>query len=92
MSKVAPIHNKDGSLHGYAAHCPACGWSHLFDSRWSFNGDLEKPTFSPSMLVYGVPGYRGRCHSFLKNGIWEYLSDCEHKLKDQHIPVPDFCW
>lgn len=39
---------------GHAIHCPACGNAHLFDKRWTFNGDLEKPTFRASMLVRGT--------------------------------------
>lgn len=39
---------------GYVIFCPACGNGHLFDSRWKFNGDLDNPTFTPSMLVRGT--------------------------------------
>lgn len=36
-------------------HCPACGFSHgVTVPRWSFNGDVVSPTFSPSVLVTGV--------------------------------------
>ena len=37
-----------------AIECPGCGCSHIFDQQWTFNGDFEKPTFSPSMLVRWV--------------------------------------
>lgn len=54
---------------------------------WTWDGNLEAPTLSPSILT-------GRdtpriCHSFLKNGIFEFLSDCTHKFANQHIPIPD---
>lgn len=72
--------------------CPACTDVHLFDKRWTYNGDPEKPTFSPSMLVYSVEGFRGRCHSFLRDGVWQFLDDCEHALKGTNVPAPDFSW
>jgi len=33
--------------------CPGCGIAHGIDSNWSFNGDLECPTISPSVLATG---------------------------------------
>lgn len=36
---------------GWLFYCPGCGGSHAPADTWSFNGDLEKPTFSPSILV-----------------------------------------
>lgn len=35
----------------FAIHCPACGFAHKFDKKWTFNGDFQKPTFRASMLV-----------------------------------------
>jgi hypothetical protein len=37
--------------HLFAFFCPGCQMNHAFDGRWSFNGDYEKPTFKPSLLV-----------------------------------------
>jgi Family of unknown function (DUF6527) len=48
--KAVPF--EDGS--GFLVFCPACQTGHKFDRGWIFNGDLEKPTFSPSILVCGV--------------------------------------
>ena len=32
--------------------CPGCGSTHWFTSpRWTWNGDQEKPTISPSINV-----------------------------------------
>lgn len=31
--------------------CPGCQEMHVVTSGWSFNGDYERPTFSPSVLV-----------------------------------------
>lgn len=44
----------DGSV---AFYCPGCGYYHNISISgsshplWSFNGDYDKPTFSPSILV-----------------------------------------
>jgi len=45
---------------GFMIFCPGCKCGHLFHippyknssgASWSFNGNLERPTFTPSMLV-----------------------------------------
>ena len=37
---------------GWIIFCPACRCGHSFKTgMWTFNGNVEKPTFSPSMLV-----------------------------------------
>jgi hypothetical protein len=59
---------------------------------WSFNEDLEMPTLSPSILTN--PEYKEgdpypRCHSFLRDGVFEFLSDCSHPLAGQHVPMVD---
>lgn len=53
---------EDGSLLWW---CVACGHAHGGPpSRWSFNGDEEHPTFTPSFLVrsgHYIPGHTGDC-------------------------------
>jgi hypothetical protein len=60
-------------------------------ARWSFDGNLEAPTFSPSILVNpGLPsGAKGRCHSFIRAGRIEFLGDCGHPLAGQTVPMVD---
>lgn len=43
-----------GELHGWMFVCPGCGRDHVVTPAWTFNGDLERPTFSPSLLLRGV--------------------------------------
>ena len=38
---------------GYAHWCPGCGELHVIFDRWQFSGDLERPTFSPSVKITG---------------------------------------
>jgi hypothetical protein len=40
----------------YCFHCPGCGCCHWFKTtgdrpRWEWNGSMDKPTVSPSILV-----------------------------------------
>ncbi len=68
MPIVEEMTNQDGEHSGWAIYCPACEQLHVFDDRWTFNGNMEKPTFRASMLVhehkYGT-GIKPRCHSLL---------------------------
>jgi hypothetical protein len=141
--------------------CPGCKQQHRFtvevydgytgrpngepEPTWEWDGNEEKPTFSPSLLAYytihhcagehpftvcdGECGeshaiyYRidgaepvslktyevpegaeevyvhvdpehprdpawGNCHSFLKSGVWEFLTDSAHDLAGQKVPLP----
>lgn len=38
---------------GYAHWCPGCEETHVIFDNWHFNGDLDRPTFSPSVKVTG---------------------------------------
>lgn len=60
---------------------------------WDWDGNLEKPTLNPSILshelvVNGVE-IRARCHSFLREGVFEFLNDSTHELAGQKVPIPD---
>jgi hypothetical protein len=82
---------------GVGFKCPGCGYWHVVPVRpietrpsWEFNGDFDKPTFSPSILM--TTTYKGqeiRCHSFVKDGKIQFLSDCTHELAGQTVDLPD---
>jgi len=78
----------------YYFWCPGCDAIHKICAGgvntpvWTFNGDLVKPTFSPSHLTGGKDFKENRCHSFIENGNIRYLDDCHHELKGQTIPLP----
>jgi hypothetical protein len=88
MAKVHSLTDTSNTHAGYLAFCPGCEFGHLFDARWSFNKDFEKPTFSPSMLV-NQHDLSKRCHSFLRDGKWQFLDDCFHSLKGQTVEMID---
>ena len=78
----------------YLLGCPGCGNAHPVRVKgdrpcWTWNGSLEVPTFEPSLMVWGSDETR-RCHSFIRNGRIEFLSDCFHELKGQTVDLPDF--
>jgi Family of unknown function (DUF6527) len=92
MSKLSKVYRPDSkTLGGYAHWCEGCQSYHLFDLRWTFNGDFDKPTFSPSMLVNATQEVDNapRCHYFLRNGKIQYLDDSTHNLKGKTIELKE---
>lgn len=69
--------------------------------HWSFNGDLERPVFGPSILSHwdefqgeGVPKKQHVCHSFVgcngaQPGQITFLGDCTHALANQTVELPE---
>lgn len=54
--------------------------------NWVWNGSLEKPTLEPSILTR----YDDKiCHSFLRDGVFQFLGDCTHELAGQMVPIPE---
>lgn len=57
MAKVKPVMNSAFSLYGHKFICPGCDWPVVLPTSreatghaWGFNGDLDKPVFTPSVL------------------------------------------
>lgn len=78
---------------------------------WGFNGNMEKPTFTPSILIRShmwTPPVTAEnaaewdknpwkqekvetvCHSFVRDGMIQFLNDCTHELKGQTVPLEPF--
>lgn len=59
--------------------------------HWTFNGDMERPTFAPSILSRYTSESKGErvCHSFVREGRIEFLNDCTHALAGQTVDLPD---
>jgi len=69
----------EGAIAAICFLCPTCGANHAVGvkpgdpSGWEWNGDLDKPTLSPSLsFAYGHPKSNPDCrwHGFLKDGEW----------------------
>lgn len=84
-------------------HCPGCESAHMVrvqdgtGAGWGYNGDPERPTFTPSVLVTYNGSDAGRdgappavCHSFVTDGRIQFLGDCSHALAGQTVELPDF--
>lgn len=160
VARLVTTTYEHGDVRSVWTWCPGCDRLHPFrlapgDERgvfWEWDGNLDVPTFSPSLLVYGsvhlcegehppvlcaaedncgekshtlgwtdehgvvqwsarndghdIEDYdarghgqpctrepsHGNCHSFLRAGRWEFLSDSAHHLAGQTVdmvPLPD---
>lgn len=96
--KLKPWQGPNGQT-GVTFRCPGCDDLHAITTSgpgaWAWNGSLDAPTFSPSVLVtYGDHAGARRCHSFVgcngaQPGEIVFLSDCTHALAGQIVPLPD---
>lgn len=85
----------------YLIFCVGCGHHHGIwvdkpngnGAQWTFDGNMENPTFSPSLLVSLKNGDPNKkpfiCHSFIRAGKIQYLNDCTHKYAGQTVELPD---
>jgi uncharacterized protein DUF6527 len=77
--------------------CPGCRQRHVFfvskpsvrGHQWKWDGNVDKPTFSPSMNISWGEPVIDRCHYFIRGGMIQFLGDCTHALKNQTIELPD---
>lgn len=115
MSEASQILRQE--KHGFMFWCPGCGEPHYVSTSgsgpvWGFDGNVERPTFTPSILVrsgHYIPGHKPGdpcwctfkpadggessfkckvCHSFVRDGRIQFLSDCSHGLAGRTIPLP----
>ena len=92
MSKLSKI-----TENYYWFHCPGCKYEHCVSvngkpnrsgASWTWNGSMDSPTFSPSILCN--PDFpEHRCHCFVKEGYIQFLDDCFHSLKGQTVELPE---
>jgi hypothetical protein len=72
--------------------CPGCNARHIINvekplpngAKWTWDGNVDAPTFSPSINIVG------QCHYFIRNGMIEFCGDSAHELAGQTVPLPDF--
>lgn len=63
----------------------------IWKTRWKWNGSLDLPTFTPSILVTTKRNKeKYTCHSFVENGCIRFLNDCTHSLKGQIVDLPEY--
>jgi len=93
---------------GYVHDCPGCLQRHFLplDRGWTFDGNLDAPTFTPSFKHIGrewdwymdtwklsdplPPAYI--CHYVLTAGLLNFQPDCTHSLAGVTVPLVDSDW
>lgn len=97
-AKLRSLQHGEGR-YGVAFWCPGCDECHAVITMgdratgpvWGWDGSVDAPTFSPSILVTGGPSdARTVCHSFVSVGRIAFLSDCTHALAGQTVALPDW--
>lgn len=82
-------------------YCLACKEYHNLNTTWNFNGNFDKPTIRPSLLITlkwwneitnKYDKEVQRCHSYITDGKIEYLSDCKHDMKGMTVELPNVDW
>ncbi len=74
-------------------YCPACKRAHVTDLvRWTWNGDVNRPTFHPSILhKFERTGAAPEvCHSFVKDGMIQFLGDCTHECAGKTLSLEEW--
>jgi len=92
--KIYPLNDPEKR---FCFRCPGCGSLHQIPTAgpnaWRFNGNIDSPTFHPSLLVtWSKPGddaFKKTCHSFVTNGMIQFLNDCTHKLAGQTVSLSE---
>jgi len=95
MAKIQITQNGD-ALFG----CPGCGMLHVVYLKtpgrphWTFNGDVDRPTFSPSIAVHWTEHpltdpVKKVCHSFVTDGQIQFCGDSTHELAGQTVDLPE---
>lgn len=88
---------------GHAHYCPGCEGMHVIPDRWKFDGNVERPTFEPSVkITYAGPNAGQKlddederepaacCHYFLTGGMLNFCGDSTHRLAGlQSVELPD---
>lgn len=72
----------------YSFYCYGCKHEHNYaiyadGTQWHFNGDIENPTFTPSLLNRNIDkdgNVISVCHLFITNGQIVYCGDCTHEM------------
>lgn len=87
--------------------CPGCKHAHIYylgagsGPRWQYNGNPDRPTFTPSLLnrsgrmanpayVMDADNPPQICHLFLTDGKLQFCSDSTHALAGQTVDLPDW--
>lgn len=65
ITKIETNNPKDFHL---MFECPGCKQNHGINQNWQFNGDFERPTINPSILVRGTVPITDEEYERIMNG------------------------
>jgi len=92
MENLRPVVDGHGQPYGHVHYCPGCDQMHRLPPGWTFNGDLVKPTYSPS-FKHSMERTDGQwtkvCHYILTDGVLNFCGDSTHALAGQSVPLPE---
>lgn len=85
------------SSQGYIFYCPGCKEAHHYWTKperghvWAFNGNVERPTFTPSLRLFETDNgvEHTICHLFVTDGQIIFCGDSNHDLKGKTVPLPE---
>ncbi len=60
-----------------------------FSNKWSWNGNFDSPTVTPSLNVIGK-NQKPICHSEITGGQIKFLKDSAHELAGKTVDLPDY--
>ncbi len=104
MAKVKLFDEKNGT---YMFKCPAGHWHYIntkvpnhLNAQWGFNGDVNNPTFTPSVnertgyyvnpeMYADSKEHSYQCHFIITDGKIHFCSDCSHGLAGQTVSLPE---
>lgn len=73
--------------------CPGCKTYHEIDSRWKFDGNMDRPTFKPPIHIIErnpqATEQKTLCHCSITKGTITYLKDSAHRLAGQNVELED---
>jgi hypothetical protein len=90
------IRQQYGDVAFHEHWCPGCKTTHQIaveqpfrnGARWTWDGNVDLPTFNPS--IHCEPNMpERRCHYFLHQGKLKFLPDCHHELAGEVVDLPD---
>ena len=95
MQVVRKMTERDTGVESLWFDCPGCGWPHripvvttqerVANTTWHWNGSLEEPTCTPSLLIKG----EGVCHFWPRDGVLDFCADSTHQLAGRQFPLPE---
>ncbi len=87
MQVSSKLRRSDNRLWHWCAGCERLHPLPWPDCGWTFNGNFERPTMTPSFMQEG--GHKYQCHYILTDGVLNYCADSWHSLAGKSVPLPD---